>query len=164
MVERPIPGDLMNFPVRISILPAFLFLLGTQALAQPARPAAPAQPSQPVSVAPLSTPWMNPALAPDARADLIEHAMTPDEKLQLVEGFYGSPINFVWSKPAPAKYRPFLLGTAGYVPGIPRLGIPALVETDAGVGIANNGGLRPGETATAFPSGLSYAASWNPDG
>ncbi len=54
-----------------------------------------------------------------------------------------------------------LPGTAGYVPGIPRLGIPALKESDAGVGIANNFWLRPGDTATAYPSGLSNAATWN---
>jgi beta-glucosidase len=143
----------MIFPVRISIPLILLVLSASSALAQ-----------QPLSTASLiPTPWMNPALAPDARADLIEHEMTPDEKLQLVEGFYGSSINFIWSKPAPQKYRPFLLGTAGYVPGIPRLGIPALVESDAGVGIANNSQMRPGDTATAFPSGLSSAASWNPD-
>src|SRR5580704_9617581 len=153
----------MNLPARISILLVLLVLSASPAPAQTGPPASPAQSSQVVSVALLPTPWMNPTLAPDARADLIEQEMTMDEKLQLVEGFYGSNINFVWSKPAPPKYRPFLLGTAGYVPGIPRLGIPALIETDAGVGIANNSGLRPGDTATAFPSGLSSAASWNPD-
>jgi beta-glucosidase len=150
----------MISPARISIP---LVLLALSASPAPAQLSQPAQPSQVVPVALLPTPWMNPALAPDARADLIEHEMTLDEKLQLVEGFYGSNINFVWSKPAPQKYRPFLIGTAGYVPGIPRLGIPALIESDAGVGIANNSQMRPGDTATAFPSGLSNAATWNPD-
>jgi len=149
----------MILPARISIPFVLLALLSAPAQAQSSQSA----PSQSVSVALLPTPWMNPALAPDARADLIEQQMTLDEKLQLVQGFYGSNINFIWSKPAPQKYRPLLAGTAGYVPGIPRLGIPALIETDAGVGIANGGGLRPGDTATAFPSGLSTAASWNPD-
>ena len=52
---------------------------------------------------------------------------------------------------------------AGYVPGVPRLGIPALVETDASLGVANLGGsLRKGDVATALPSGLALAASWNP--
>lgn len=145
----------MNLAARISI-PLMLIALS----ASPA-PAQPVQSAPTASLVP--TPWLNPALAPDARADLIEHEMTVDEKLQLVEGFYGSSINFIWSKPAPQKYRPLLLGTAGYVPGIPRLGIPALIESDAGVGIANNSQMRPGDTATAFPSGLSSAASWNPD-
>ncbi len=145
-------------PVRISAILAFIAFSVAPALAQPGRPTTPAPPASPPAL-----PWMSPALPPDTRADLVEQEMTPDEKLQLVEGFYGSNINFIWSKPAPQKYRPFLLGTAGYVPGIPRLGIPALVESDAGVGIANNSQMRPGDTATAFPSGLSNAASWNPD-
>ena len=140
---------------RISI-PLVLLALATSPVSAQATQSVP-------TVALLPTPWMNTALAPDARADLVEKEMTLDEKLQLVEGFYGSNINFVWSKPAPPKYRPFLLGTAGYVPGIPRLEIPALIESDAGLGIANNSGMRPGDTATAFPSGLSNAASWNPD-
>jgi beta-glucosidase len=143
----------MFLPARISLVLAMLPLFATSVLAQPGQP----------EPAPPPMPWMNPALAPDARADLVEHEMTLDEKLQLVEGFYGSNINFIWSKPAPPKYRPLLAGTAGYVPGIPRLGIPALIETDAGVGIANSSQMRPGDTATAFPSGLSTAASWNPD-
>ena len=145
----------MISPARFSILLVLLALSVSPAPAQPSPP--------PPTAALVPTPWMSPTLSPDARADLIEHEMTLDEKLQLVEGFYGSSINFIWSKPAPPKYRPFLLGTAGYVPGIPRLGIPALIESDAGLGIANNSQMRPGDTATAFPSGLSNAASWNPD-
>jgi beta-glucosidase len=150
----------MSLPVRISAFLALL-ALAAPALAQPGRPAPVTPPVTPPVAPPV--PWLSPALPPDTRADLVEQQMTQDEKLLLVEGFYGSSINFVWSKPAPQKYRPFLQGTAGYVPAIPRLGIPALIETDAGVGIANNSQMRPGDTATAFPSGLSSAASWNPD-
>ena len=35
-------------------------------------------------------------------------------------------------------------------PGIPRLGIPPLIESDASLGVANGGHLRPGDTATAL--------------
>jgi hypothetical protein len=38
--------------------------------------------------------------------------------------------------------------SAGYTPGVPRLGIPALLVTDASLGITNPG-YRPGDTATA---------------
>jgi beta-glucosidase len=118
------------------------------------------QPPAPPSASP--TPWMNTALSPDARASLVEAQMTQDEKFLIIEGFYGANIVFPWSKPTPVQYRPFFLGTAGYVPGVARLGIPALIESDAGVGIANTSQMRPGDEATAFPSGLSTAASWNP--
>ncbi|MEE2853264.1 MAG: glycoside hydrolase family 3 C-terminal domain-containing protein [Actinomycetota bacterium] len=51
--------------------------------------------------------------------------------------------------------------SAGYVPGIPRLGVSALLMSDAGLGITNPG-FRPGDTATALPAGLALAASFNP--
>ncbi len=51
--------------------------------------------------------------------------------------------------------------SAGYVPGIPRLGIPALRMSDAGLGITNPG-YRPGDTATALPAGLALAAGFDP--
>jgi beta-glucosidase len=106
---------------------------------------------------------MNKSLPPDARADLLQTQMTEDESLQLVIGYMGSTFHFPFAKPAPAALRPLLPGTAGFVPGIARLGIPALAETDAGVGIANGLPLRPGDTATAFLSGLASAATWNPE-
>jgi beta-glucosidase len=123
-------------------------------LALAALPAA-AQPNPP-------QPWMDTTLSPDARADLVQAQMTPDEELLLVKGYFGANARQSWIKPTPKEYQPLLPGTAGYVPGIPRLGIPALKESDAGVGIANNFWLRPGDTATAYPSGLSNAATWNP--
>lgn len=51
---------------------------------------------------------------------------------------------------------------AGYVPGVPRLGIPAQKITDGPLGITNPGGERPGDTATALPSGQALGASFNP--
>jgi beta-glucosidase len=107
-------------------------------------------------------PWTNTALPADARAELLQAQMTLDEQLLVLRGYYGADVKLIWSKPAPAEIRPLLPGSAGYVPGIPRLGIPALHETDAGVGIANTNAMRPGDTATAFPSGLMNAATWNP--
>ena len=47
------------------------------------------------------------------------------------------------------------------MPGIPRLGIPALQETDAELGVANPGDVRPGDTATAMPSDLALASTWD---
>src|SRR6185437_3640932 len=51
---------------------------------------------------------------------------------------------------------------AGYVSGVPRLGVPALLMSDAGLGVTNPG-YRPGDTATALPAGLALAASFDPE-
>ncbi|MEJ1968976.1 MAG: glycoside hydrolase family 3 C-terminal domain-containing protein [Rhizomicrobium sp.] len=120
-----------------------ILLSGGSALAQPA-------------------PWTNAALSPDARADLVQARMTTAEELLLLKGYYGANVKMSWIKPAPVSLRPLLPGSAGFVPGIERLGVPSLRETDAGVGIANTNWMRQGDTATAFPSGLSNAASWDP--
>ena len=75
-------------------------------------------------------------------------------KLSLVHGVIAAP----WGhKPKPAGS----IGSAGYVPGIARLGIPALQETDAELGVANPGDVRPGDTATAMPSDLALASTWD---
>jgi len=106
-------------------------------------------------------PWLDRRLTPDARADLVVRAMTQDEKLGLVHGAFGAslkaaPSPFNAPKPAGA------IGSGGFVAGIPRLGIPALQESDAGLGVANGGHMRPGDEATAMPAGLALAASWDP--
>jgi beta-glucosidase len=127
-------------------------LLFAPASAQPPVPAAPAP----------AWPWMNPNLSPDDRANLLLEEMNEDERLTLVMGYFGSNLNLGFTRPSPAFIKPFLVGTAGYIRGIPRLGVPPLIESDAGVGIANNGHARPGDTATAFPATLATAATFNP--
>src|SRR6267378_346324 len=70
----------------------------------------------------------------DQRAASAVAKMTLDEKLQLVFGYFGTD----WQgKHPPAGVR---YGSAGFVPGIPRLGITPQWETDAGVGVATQGG------------------------
>jgi len=102
-------------------------------------------------------PWMNTTLSPDDRAALLVLQMTEDEKLTLVRGYFGVPAGpFAEGMPKGA------IGSAGFVPGIPRLGIPALQETDASLGIANPFNVRPGDVATALPSSLATAASFDP--
>jgi beta-glucosidase len=93
--------------------------------------------------------------AANARAIQTLKAMSQSEKLSLVHGVLGAP----WAKgPKPA----LAIGSAGYAPGVPRLGVPALQETDAQLGIANPGDVRRGDTATAMPSDLALAATWDP--
>jgi beta-glucosidase len=109
-----------------------------------------------------ASPWMNQALLPDTRADLLQLQMTEDEELRLVMGYWGAkPIPF--SKPSPKELQPLLRGTAGFVPGIPRLVIPALVESDGGEGVANGGEMRPEDEATALPCGMLMASTWDPE-
>ena len=117
----------------------------------------------PASGPPASMPWMNMALSPDTRADLLQAQMTQDERIQLLRGHFGADMHWSFMKPVPEDIRPMLPGTAGFIPGIVRLGIPSLIESDAGVGIANSFHMRPGDQATALPSGIMMAATWNPD-
>jgi beta-glucosidase len=85
------------------------------------------------------------------RADLLVGQLTQPEKLRLLHGYFALP-------PKP----PGAIGSAGYVPGVPRLGIPALQETDASLGVTNPADVRPGDTAVALPSTVAIAASFNP--
>ena len=99
-------------------------------------------------------PWMNTQLSPDARAALLDKELTLDERIGLLHGPMSMPI-FGIKKPEGA------IGSAGYIPGIPRLGVPAVDESDASLGVTNPLNVRPGDGATALPSGLSLAATFN---
>ena len=110
---------------------------------------------------PADRSWMDTTLTPDARANLVLAQMTQEEKFRLVNGYLGIALPI--GPPPPADILHDLPDVSGYIPGIPRLGIPALKESDAGLGIANQMHLRKGDTATALPSGLLTAATWNPD-
>ena len=90
----------------------------------------------------------------DARAAQLVRQMTQEEKLSLVTS--DMPLMMGKNRPAEA-----VIG-AGYVAGVPRLGIPPLRETDASLGVANLMNLRRDDVATALPSTLSLASSWNP--
>ncbi|MDP3749989.1 MAG: beta-glucosidase [Phenylobacterium sp.] len=99
-------------------------------------------------------PWMDTSLSPDARAELLIAELTLDEMISLVHG----PMPALVSPP-PADAA---MG-AGYIPGVARLGIPPLNETDASLGIANPRKVRPGDGATGLPSGLALASTWDPE-
>lgn len=98
-------------------------------------------------------PWSDAALGPDQRADMVIQRMTLEEKLRLVHGA-GLPV-FGPTEPEIVRSN----GGAGFVPGIPRLGIPDLNMSDSAVGIANT--AREGRYATALPSALALASSWD---
>jgi beta-glucosidase len=105
----------------------------------------------------MERPWMNDALAAEARVALLMARMTPEDKRSLMMGYFGTDFPPRGSK-APAEARP---GSAGYVPGIPRLGVPPQWQTDAAIGVATQGGAAQKRERTALPSNIAVAASWD---
>ncbi|HEV2423325.1 MAG TPA: glycoside hydrolase family 3 C-terminal domain-containing protein [Terriglobia bacterium] len=122
-----------------------LFLLVLPALAQH---------NQLENTAP-NRPWMNTSLSPDQRADMVLKQMTLDEKINLVHG-EGMP---GWGPPRPNWYLGN--GGAGFVLGVPRLGIPMIQMSDAAYGVRAS--AQNGRYSTALPSNLASAASWDPN-
>jgi len=102
-----------------------------------------------------SHPWMNATLSPDDRAALVLKQMTLDEKISLLHGTGMSGL----SPMSPLAVRSN--GGAGYVVGVPRLGIPDIQMSDAAYGVRNSG--ENGRYSTALPSNLASAASWDLD-
>src|SRR5215468_6991296 len=97
--------------------------------------------------------------AADTRAREIEEQMTDDERFSLLVSVMGTnPVLPVRD----ARIPDGIPMSAAYVPGVPRLGVPALLMSDASLGVTNPG-YREGDTATALPSSLALAASFNPD-
>lgn len=92
---------------------------------------------------------------PDARAAALVRQMTPEELGVLVHGPMALPMDAEGIPPGA------VLG-AGFIAGIPRLGIPALTETDASLGVAWVNGIRK-DGATPLPSGTALASTWDPD-
>ena len=96
----------------------------------------------------------------DERARQVEQQMTDEERFSLVISIFGwAPRMF------PTKDPRIPDGTnmsAGYTPGVPRLGIPAIQSSDASMGVTNPG-YRPDDPgATAFPSLIALGSSFNP--
>ena len=90
----------------------------------------------------------------DERAALLTAELTLDEMISMVHG----PIPaMLASQPADGAMG------VGYIPGVARLGVPALNETDASLGVANPRDIRPGDGATGLPSGLALASSFDPE-
>ena len=93
-------------------------------------------------------PWMDKTLAPDQRADMVIAQMTLEEKIQLVHGGQAGR-----GAPSPSN------GGAGWIPGIPRLGIPDINMADSAVGVTR--GAAASRYSTLLPSTLGLAASWD---
>lgn len=122
----------------------------------PALTTAPALAQAPA--AKLAHPWLNPKLDADKRADLALAAMTSDEKFTVIFGYFGADM-----KPKYTRHPDSRDASAGYIAGVPRLGIPGQWQTDAGVGVATQGTRQGLRERTALPAGIATAATWNPE-
>jgi beta-glucosidase len=129
---------------------ALLALMALMALTGPAP--ATAQATPPVTLAAATTG------TPAERAAAVLAQMTLAEKLVLLEGYFASDFPSARFE-APTGARE---GSAGYVPGIERLGVPPQWQTDAGIGVASQGRAKDKRAATALPSGIATAATWDP--
>lgn len=99
-------------------------------------------------------PWMNTSLSPDQRADMVLKQMTLDEKIELLHGngMSGWP-----GKRSPIWY--LSNGGAGFVVGVPRLGIPMIQMSDAAYGVRSS--AENGRFSVALPSDVGAASSWD---
>ncbi|MEI9905166.1 MAG: glycoside hydrolase family 3 N-terminal domain-containing protein [Asticcacaulis sp.] len=115
------------------------------------------------SVLAQTQPWMDTSKSPDERARAVVAAMTQDEKLSLVMGYTDpdalmkEPDDVVSPAIKADVAAHHIKGSAGYISGIPRLGITPQWQTDASIGVRVEGMER-----TALPSSLATAASFDP--
>ncbi|GGA22843.1 beta-glucosidase family protein [Dyella nitratireducens] len=105
-----------------------------------------------------------PASSADQRAAKLVKRMSLEDMHHMVQSFNDMMV---------LQQPPGSIGAAGYVPALSKLGIPALQENDASIGVHNypidqGPGKQPahvrGEAgnATPLPSTLGIAATWNP--
>jgi beta-glucosidase len=110
-----------------------------------------------IALAPTLAMAGTPSASPDVRAAATEAKMTDAERFQLLHGIM--PISIPGLPPVPAGLK----STAGYIQGIPRLGIPDIYESDASLGVVNPLQARKGDVSTALPSSLLLAATFSAD-
>ena len=119
--------------------------------------------NQGAAAAPASLPWMDTALSPEVRADLLIAAMNLDQKIQQlgnkpqdnnIKGTYLAEGN---------KYVGCNFQRLGrHVEGIPELAIPTLREVNGGNGI-RGGDCVDEPVKTGGPAMTNAAASFNPE-
>jgi beta-glucosidase len=106
--------------------------------------------TRPRATAADGLPWMNTSLSPQQRAHLLVSAMTLDQKIEQLHG-----------QPGPVPELPECGSPSRHVPGIPELAIPTFRITNGPTGIGQ-GDCSPQDPATALPSSLGLAASFDP--
>ena len=93
------------------------------------------------------------------RAREVEAQLTDEERFSLLISVMGTNATLTDKD---ARIPDGVPMSAGYTPGIPRLGIPALLMSDASLGVTNPG-YREGDTATALPASIALGATFNPE-
>lgn len=97
----------------------------------------------------------------DRRAAEVEAQLTDDERFALIISLIGA-VPAIGVPRDPRIPEDVTNMSAGYTPGVPRLGVPALQSSDASMGVTNPG-YRPDDPgATAFPASIAIGASFNP--
>jgi len=94
---------------------------------------------------------------------MTEQQMTDDERFSFIVSALGQvPGSSAAQTRDPLIPEDVKNMSAGYTPGVPRLGVPAIQSSDASMGVTNPG-YRPDDPgATAFPSLIALGASFNP--
>jgi beta-glucosidase len=105
------------------------------------------------SQSPSQFPWMDKTLTADSRAKLVIQQLTLDEKIALLHGT-GQP-----GQGEPTPEGKDSNGGAGFVVGVPRLGIPGIQMADAAYGVTKS--ADNGRYSTALPSNIAMSASWS---
>src|SRR5688572_411440 len=98
--------------------------------------------------------------AAQARARETESRMTDDERFSLVISVIGAVplLGLSRDERIPEDVENM---SAGYTPGVPRLGIPALQSSDASMGVTNPGYRPHDKGATAFPASIAVGSTFN---
>jgi beta-glucosidase len=135
--------------IRLFLVTAITIVLLTVLVA----PISPQGRGQGANAAPAG-PWMDKNLPPDQRADLVIAKMTLDQKIQLVHGGTGGS-GGGGGTAQPNRSN----GGAGWIPGIPELGIPDINMADSAVGVTR--GAARSRYSTLLPSTLGLAATWD---
>jgi hypothetical protein len=97
-------------------------------------------------------------LSPDVRALETGQQLTDDERFSLIISILG-PAQLL---PRDPRFPEGVPASAGYTPGVPRLGVPALRMSDASLGVTNPGYRPDDKGATALPASILVGASFNP--
>jgi len=99
----------------------------------------------------------------DERARQIEAQLTDDERFSLVISVLGHVPGSAFGGRDPRIPDDVTNMSAGYTPGVPRLGIPAIQSSDASMGVTNPGYRPDDEGATAFPALIAMGSTFNPE-
>jgi beta-glucosidase len=98
--------------------------------------------------------------SPDERARETEQKMTDDERFSLIISLVGAVPSI--GVPRDKRIPEGANMSAGYTPGVARLGVPALLMSDASMGVTNPGYRPDDKGATAFPASVVVGSSFNP--